>query len=203
MLVAGCREESTEYRSHRWTGKQNTLDKMKTKRHSVVYLTRMLNLNKRVTPTQRELFTLVNGRAESVLAKVKCCGQMAQDMKETGHSTKPRVKESSITQTVTFTKELGRGIRQMVKAFIQIKRVLATKELGLMTSSTVEDLKPGPKDHLTMESTLIVKRKEEENTSGLMGQATTEIGSTTKSMATEFINGKMVVNIMAPGRTTT
>ena len=169
----------------------------------MVNLTRMLNLNKRITLTQPGLFTLVNGKAECVLAKDRCCGQMALDMKETGISIKLRAKESSSTRTATFTKELGRVIRQMVKVFTRIKRVLATKELGLMTNNTVEDMKPGPKDHPTTVSTLIVERREEENTFGRMGQATTEIGWTTRSMATEFTTGKMVENIMAPGKTMT
>lgn len=164
---------------------------------------RILNLNKKLTLTQQEPFTLANGKAECGLGKVKCCGQMGLDTKVTGHTIKLRAKENSSIQTEIYTKEPGRVTRQMVKAFTLIKRVLAMKAPGWMISNMVEDMKPGQKDLPTTENTTKVRRREEGNIFGRTDQVTMEIGWTTKLMATEFTTGKTVASIMALGKTMT
>jgi hypothetical protein len=111
-------------------------------------------------------------------------------------------KESSSILTAISMRDTGLTIKLTEKECILMPRARGTRATGRTTSSTVSVLKSGMKAANMRVDTLWARKKDKENTPGLMDPHIVENGLITELMGKESTCGKMAVNIMESGSIT-
>jgi hypothetical protein len=110
------------------------------------------------------------------------------------------VKVVSFMLTETYTLDRGKKIKLMVSAFTLIRMAPDTRVTGKMTSSMEMVLRLGRTKHLTRETTLMERSKEQASSPGLMAAHTKVRSWTITLRASVATSGRTIVYSRETGR---
>ena len=130
-------------------------------------------------------------------------GLMAASMRVNGTKTRPTVRDSSGTQTVTSMRAIGRTTKLTATGSISMPTELDIWVSGAMISKMATVWRLGPTVASTRASTSMARNTDKASTSGSMALSTRVNGLITRLVASVHIAGLMAESTRASGLTIT